>query len=577
MHLAWQRRVSGFLALAVLIVNGRGSLVFGDVIPARKIMMLGEAAPGITNATYNMLWDISINDAGQTAFWAGTSQGPAGIWSDPSGAVALVAREGVPAAGAQIGTIIHTPLLSNLGRIIFQGSMTAGGQNFGIWGGDGSGLSKVAFTNTSADVPGVTTNITFIGKSGASYFGGPAANAVGSAAFFASLSGTVSGLAIMKHVPGVGMSIVARNSTLAPGTTGSFLAFGRAPETLIPTLNDNNEVAFYATTIAPAGRGIWAERSGSLQLVARNATVAPGTTDNFSDFRDPRLNNAGKVAFAASLTSATTNNTGIWSEGSGTLALVAREGSQAAGFGAGVLYGELVNAPLLLHDGHVAFSGPITGAGIDANHNTALWMETAAGLQLVAQEGTQIPGAAPGVEFGEFGILPEYFALGASNSAGILAFNATLRGPGITANNDGSIWTYSPSGQLQRVIMAGDSIEIQPGDVRVVRDVFGALGGGGENGGARGFNNSNELAFQAFFTNGTSGFFVTAPQGASGDMNCDGVLNLLDVNAMTLALTDPAGYAAAYPGCPLLNGDYSSDSTLDGRDIAGFVVALTGP
>ena len=46
------------------------------------------------------------------------------------------------------------------------------------------------------------------------------------------------------------------------------------------------------------------------------------------------LNDAGQVAFRANLTGSgvdSTNYQGVWSEGSGSLALVARTGSQAPG------------------------------------------------------------------------------------------------------------------------------------------------------------------------------------------------------------------------------------------------------
>ena len=45
-----------------------------------------------------------------------------------------------------------------------------------------------------------------------------------------------------------------------------------------------------------------------------------------------------------------------------------------------------------------------------------------------------------------------------------------------------------------------------------------------------------------------------------GDLNCDGAVNFGDISPFVLALSDPAGYAAAYPGCNLLNGDTNGDN-----------------
>jgi formylglycine-generating enzyme len=59
-----------------------------------------------------------------------------------------------------------------------------------------------------------------------------------------------------------------------------------------------------------------------------------------------------------------------------------------------------------------------------------------------------------------------------------------------------------------------------------------------------------------------------------GDMNCDGLQNGLDLGAFVLALLDPSGYVAAYPGCPVGNGDFDCDEGVDTDDIEGFVDCL---
>ena len=42
---------------------------------------------------------------------------------------------------------------------------------------------------------------------------------------------------------------------------------------------------------------------------------------------------------------------------------------------------------------------------------------------------------------------------------------------------------------------------------------------------------------------------------ASGDLNCDGSTNSLDIDPFVLALTDPLGYEAAFPACDINNAD----------------------
>lgn len=61
-----------------------------------------------------------------------------------------------------------------------------------------------------------------------------------------------------------------------------------------------------------------------------------------------------------------------------------------------------------------------------------------------------------------------------------------------------------------------------------------------------------------------------------GDMNCDGVITVGDISGFVLALTDPTGYAAAYPGCQIANADINDDGTISVGDIGAFVSLVTG-
>ncbi|TWT45087.1 FG-GAP repeat protein [Phycisphaerae bacterium RAS1] len=80
---------------------------------------------------------------------------------------------------------------------------------------------------------------------------------------------------------------------------------------------------------------------------------------------------------------------------------------------------------------------------------------------------------------------------------------------------------------------------------------------------------------------GTSGqpcvviFYNLAPP-LPGDMNCDGQVNILDINAFTLAVSDPLAYAAAYPECDITAGDLNGDGNVDILDINPFVALLSG-
>ena len=61
----------------------------------------------------------------------------------------------------------------------------------------------------------------------------------------------------------------------------------------------------------------------------------------------------------------------------------------------------------------------------------------------------------------------------------------------------------------------------------------------------------------------------------AGDLNCDGQVNLFDVDPFVLALADPDGYAAAYPECDGLLADANGDGVANLFDIDAFIALLT--
>ncbi len=67
---------------------------------------------------------------------------------------------------------------------------------------------------------------------------------------------------------------------------------------------------------------------------------------------------------------------------------------------------------------------------------------------------------------------------------------------------------------------------------------------------------------------------VFALGDVAGDLNCDGVLNVFDIDPFVLALTDPAAYAAAYPECDIALADMNDDGVVNAFDIDPFVAAL---
>ncbi len=62
---------------------------------------------------------------------------------------------------------------------------------------------------------------------------------------------------------------------------------------------------------------------------------------------------------------------------------------------------------------------------------------------------------------------------------------------------------------------------------------------------------------------------------ATGDTNCDGLVNNGDIDAFVLALNDPAEYAVQYPGCDINNADTNGDGLVNNGDIDAFVALVS--
>ena len=62
-----------------------------------------------------------------------------------------------------------------------------------------------------------------------------------------------------------------------------------------------------------------------------------------------------------------------------------------------------------------------------------------------------------------------------------------------------------------------------------------------------------------------------------GDMNCDGTLDLRDINPFVVYLSDASAWQTLFPECPAMNGDINGDGTYPSfKDINPFVVLLSG-
>ncbi len=349
----------------------------------------------------------------------------------------------------QVFSSFHIPTINDKGQTAFTAFLSGAGanttNNSGIWSQGGGNLALVARKGSAA--PGTNAGTTLAS------FNTPTINAVGQTAFRASLAGanvtSTNNVGIWSG--GSSLGLVAREGQAAPGGLAGQVF--RGLNGLV--FNDQGQAAFRAD-LSGAGinptndSGIWSQGNGTLSMVAREGAAAPGTGSGrvFSKLGISVLNDAGQIALQSTLTGGginSTNDTGIWRDAGVGLAMVAREGDVAPGAGGG-RFGNLV-APVINNAGQIAFTGSLTGSGTNDTNNSGVWSDTGV-LKLVAREGSQAPGTSNGQKFSA--IAPPVI-----NSDGQIAFRALLTGANVNFNNDFGIWSEG-GGDLALVAREGN-------------------------------------------------------------------------------------------------------------------------
>jgi hypothetical protein len=245
--------------------------------------------------------------------------------------------------------------------------------------------------------------------------------------------------------------------------------------------------------------------------VARGGSQAPGAPSgtNFAGFASVSINDANKIVIRGLLTGAGTgllSNNGVWSDSSGSLALIARQGTTIPGATNAEKF-DSFSAAAIDAAGKVAFlasyytgssSSPIfAGEGI--------WSNVHGSLQLIARDGMQAVGAAAGQNF-DFTNSNSLFL----NSNGQVAFGARI-------NGRTGVWAQDINGVLKPIALPGDVLDIDNGpgvDRRTITsaslfaDTFNVAAGNSD-GRPSPFNDLGQIVFMASFSNGSRGVFVS--------------------------------------------------------------------
>jgi hypothetical protein len=383
-----------------------------------------------------------------------------GLWAEESGQLRKLLATGDQAPGLPAGDLIehvNMALMNDFGQraatVTLAGSQINANNRFAVYSDRTSSFQAVARTGAAA--PGLGPGVVF----GPFAFDDLVQNNQGELVFLGFLRGSAVTDANDSGIwtnSGGSLRLVAREGQAAPGAGGAVF---RNPSVSTPfeppAMNDRGHVAFEARVFSQTGpTGIWADEGGGLRLVVLQGQPIPAAfgSGTFVGVDQPVINNAGQIGFRAEFFEPGFGGVeSVWREQAGSLELIAREGQVAPGTGGETFFniGEFSSTQIVLNNaGQVAFDARLTPSPeVTLANARGIWATDPGGnLQLVVREGDQIEVAPDDFRtisilqlFGTRGQLsPAMAAVGSGlNDFGQIAFHAyfTDNSQGIFVSN----------------------------------------------------------------------------------------------------------------------------------------------
>lgn len=485
------------------------------------IVFRGDPVPN-GNGTFTFLGDAVINDAGQVAFrasLAGTSGGGndnRGIFRGDGTTLTQIARLGQPAPDGNGVLAFDFPFVSinQAGQVAFWSDVanTSGGDadDEGIFLGDG-GLLKQIF-RTGSNVPGSTSIFYPWDNFGTTSRFPPALNDSGQVSFWSPIDGNSSPFNSDQGIyrgDGTNLVEIARRAGTATGG-GVYGHFGGAPSIHIPTVNNAGQVAFVAQVddgTIPGKAAIF-RGDGTIPPVQIYREGMP-----FSEFSpelggfgnlafDPMIDESGQIAFYSTLASPFFD-AGIFLLGGANWEIVELVGSSVPADNG---FFDNLALPVINDVGQVAFYADLVGTPGGANDNSGIYRHTdrpGPDLEEIARDGGTAPGGNGRFAFGATSL--EYTP--ALNNAGQVAFFAKLTGTtGGNNDNDGIFFFDDALGLIE---VAREGAPFLGSTYQSLQFKFAFASKMRE---SSGLNNQGQVAFKFALNDGREGIAVwTAP------------------------------------------------------------------
>lgn len=470
-------------SLAFLVSVGFVGTLHGQF----RTVALSESPTGtMSDEFFERFSTPTINDAGRVSFQAQLQNSSnalgfgndAGIWTDSTGQLELVARSNVGLGPDPAFFLFGSPdelQLTNGGSSVFPGCVEAISQNGGIaCGGQGVLSSENGQLNSVIDdstpLPGANGNLSFREE----YLD-------------ADRNGQVYFKARLNQRSGVwttgpdGTRLIALEGESVPAPAGSASSQLDSIFTPIFPIGNrrlvNTQGAAVFTGQVDSTAGLWLSDDVN-RLVAYEGQVLDGTDglqitgQGFFTFDKIHLTDDNEVVFNSMFAQIDDvgfgNDEAIISTDGVNTRIVAREGDSAPGGGVFRNQGFAIDGFAANKNGDVVFESILD----ESDDRFGVWVDRGNGLENLHRA--------------------------AFTPASDVAINANQQ---VVFSLTGSIVGENVAGELVDVVKSGDVIEVAPGDFRTVNSV--------EFGGNLGLNDAGQVAFTALFSDGSLGVLVS--------------------------------------------------------------------
>ncbi|HLP85573.1 MAG TPA: choice-of-anchor tandem repeat NxxGxxAF-containing protein [Phycisphaerales bacterium] len=217
---------------------------------------------------------------------------------------------------------------------------------------------------------------------------------------------------------------------------------------------------------------LWTNVGTVPQVIAAQFQPMPGIAGSISATRLPVVNDNGEVIFWAGATNGTWTLL-RWQESSG-FSNIMISGTAAVGIPGAVFKGSLTHdriSAISSPDGVVVFSTLVSGAGINSSNDRGLWVHSSAGTRLIVRTGEPAPDAPAGVTVSDL----SRFAVTRDGRVAVVT---------LLSNGQSAVYREDATGQLKKVLMRGDVINVPGQGPRTVTsfEIAGSVVGVPESG-----------------------------------------------------------------------------------------------